>query len=418
MIEPIDTLDAVITQTRKALKPYGHSASTRWQYEYAWRQFKQYCVTQGSPAFSARLAEQYVLSLRDQYEHGILRPWKFKLFRKAIVLLVQYVETGAVSWTHLPQWRPSPFASETFATRLAQYRRRLDDAAYGRGTRHLYTVVAKQFLQYLENAEIADLEGVTLKDVSQFIPYAATIYQPTSMRTVLSALRHFLRFAQDVGLTVQGLVDAVPKSFGRKTSIVPTLKVDEERQLLAAIDRTTAIGRRDFAIILLALRLGLRSVDITNLLLTDIQWRTSSLTVVQQKTGRRLETPLLTDVGNALVDYLLHGRPASTSPHVFLRIQAPYIPLTGRGGIAHVVRAAMNRAGIRQDPSQKKGPHSLRHSLAARLLAVETPLPIISGVLGHAHKDTTKIYLSTDTEHLRACALGLDGIEFMGEGWR
>lgn len=308
-------------------------------------------------------------------------------------------------------------SSSTFSAALSQYRHALEDASYGRGTKHLYSSVAKQFLQYLEQVQIAAFEAVTLAVVSQFIPHVATYYQPTSMRTVLSALRHFLRFAKDIDLTAHGLVDAVPKSFGRKTAIVPTLTNGEERQLITACDRTTAVGKRDFAIVLLALRLGWRSVDITHLLLTDIDWRTNTLTVVQQKTGRRLETPLLSDVGNALVDYLLHGRPTSTAPQVFLRSQAPFTALSGRGGIGHIVRAAMNRAGIRQDPGQQKGPRTLRHSLAARLLAAETPLPVISGVLGHAHKDSTRIYLSADTERLRACSLGLGGIEFVREGW-
>lgn len=412
------TLDALIAQTRAALEPLGHSPSTRWQYDYAWRQFHHYGSAQGLTVFSPELAERYVQEIRYQYEHGALKPWKFKLFRKAAVLLVECYETGGVRWTYLPKWGQLQLTVPAFAAALTQYGHQLSHAAYGRGTQGLYAGVAKQFLQYLEQTDIRAWDVVTLGDVSEFIPYAATFYQPTSMRTVLSAVRHFLRFTAAAGLTAVDLSGAVPKSFGRKTAIVPTLTMAEERQLLAAIDRTTAVGRRDFAIVLLALRLGLRSVDIANLQLTDIQWRTQTLTLVQQKTGRRLETPLLADVGNAIIDYLLHGRPTSASPQVFLRSQAPFVPLSGRHGVYHVVRAAMNRAGIRQDPGQRKGPHSLRHSLAARLLAVETPLPVISGVLGHADKDTTKIYLATDTNHLRACALGLDGIELAGEGWQ
>lgn len=305
-----------------------------------------------------------------------------------------------------------------FAAALRQYGQKLNDAAYGRGTQELYATVAKRFLQYLEQRNIDAWEAVTLGEVSDFIPHASTFYQPTSMRTVLSAARHFLRFAASTKLMAADLSGALPKSFGRKTVLVPTLTPVEEQQLLAAIDRTTTVGRRDFAIVLLALRLGLRSVDIANLQRTDIQWRTNTVTLVQQKTGRRVELPLLADVGNALIDYLLHGRPTSAVPQVFLRNQAPFVPLSPRHGVYHVVRAAMNRAGLRQEPEQPKGPHSLRHSLAARLLAAETPLPVISGVLGHVDKDTTKIYLSTDTQHLRACALSLNGIELAGEGWQ
>ncbi len=403
-------LDVLMAEVRQAMEPLGHSLSTRWQYDYAWREFQVYCLTQGTPIFSCTLAEQYVCDLRHQFEEGLLKPWKFKLIRKATSVLVDYVNTGEFRWQVLSPWGTSALSGPLFRTVLRQYRQYLEDAAYGRGTQDLYAGVAKQFLQYLEQAGILTGQAIDRKHISQFIPHAATTYQPTSMRTMLSAIRHFLRFMADTGMTAGGLDSAVPRSCGRKTAIVPTLTEVEERQLLGAIDRTTAVGRRDFAIVLLALRLGLRSVDIAQLRLADIHWRTQTLTLIQKKTGRRLETPLLAEVGNAIVDYLLHGRPPSASPQVFLRSQAPHIPLGTRHGITHVVRAALNRAGIRQEPGQHRGSHILRHSLVSRLLAAETPLAIISGVLGHAHKDTTKIYLSTDTEHLRRCALGLDGL--------
>lgn len=410
------TVSELIARTRTAVKPLGHRPSTQWQYDSAWRQLQEYCTAHGATTFSTGLAKQYVQHIREQYERGTLKSWKFKLFRKGAELAIQYFETGGVCWTHLPKWGQPPLKTTAYATVLTQYSQQLEDGTYGRGTRELYVGVAKQFLQYLEQAGSPRLDAITLLEVSRFIPYGGTSYQPTSLRTVLSALRHFLRFTGDAGFTVGDLTMAVPRSCGRKTLVVEPLTAGEERQLLAAIDRTTAVGRRDFAIMLLALRLGLRSIDIVNLRLADIHWRTSTLTIIQQKTGQRLKTPMLPDVGNAIIDYLLNGRPVSTAPHVFLRSEAPFVHLSERAGIYHVVSAAMKRAGIRQGPGHSKGPHSLRHSLAARLLAVETPLPIISGVLGHANKDTTKIYLSTDTEHLRACALGLNGIEVVKEG--
>lgn len=412
------TVDDLISQTKAAVQSLGHSASTRWQYDYAWRKVKEYFATRGTSDFSTELAEQYVHDMRQQFECGAMKAWKFKLMRKAVALVTEYFETGDVRWTHLPKWEQQRVETPAYASILSQYRHHLDAADYGRGTRALYPQVAKQFLRYLEQTAIPNLDAVTLVNVSRFIPHAATFYQPTSMRTVLSALRHFLRFVVDAQFTTTDLTGAVPKSFGRKTTVVPTLTVAEERQLLAAVDRTTAIGRRDFAIVLLALRLGIRSVDIVNLQLVDIHWRTNTLNMIQHKTRRRLQTPLLADVGNAIIDYLLHGRPTSSSPYVFLRSEAPFTRLSGKAGVYHVVSTTMKRAGIRQEPGQRRGPHSLRHSLAARLLAAETPLPIIAGVLGHADKDSTRVYLSTDSEHLRACALGLEGIEMTGEGQR
>lgn len=170
--------------------------------------------------------------------------------------------------------------------------------------------------------------------------------------------------------------------------------------------------------LLLALRLGLRSIDIINLKREDIHWHSNTLEIVQVKTGTRLVLPLLTEVGNAIADYLLQGRPPSPQPYVFLGSQAPYRKLAGHSNCYGISRKLMAQAGIRQGPEARKGFHCLRHTVAARLLAGGTPLPLISSLLGHQDKNSTRIYLSTDLEHLRLCALRLSGIEVTREELR
>ncbi len=410
-------LHALIAETRAAIVPLGHRPSTVWQYQYAWRCFEAYATTRETAVFSSALAADYLQELRQQYEAGALKEWRFKLARKALACVTQQWETGEVRWTHLPQWGRAELPPH-HADILTPYTDHLIAAGYARGTRAVYRLVAQQFLQYLDRAPMPAFAGVNLEDVSRFVPAVRMAYQPTSMRTVLSALRHFLAWAAETQAVAQDLTPAVPRSSGRKTLAVPPLGAAEEQRLLACFDRTTAIGRRDYAICLLALRLGLRAGDIVRLQWNDFDWRRQRLTLVQQKTGRRLTTPLLADVGNAVIDYRLHGRPPSDCPVVFLRSQAPYRPLNGKSGAYQVVAAAMARAGLRQAPGQPHGPHALRHTLAARLLAAESPLPLIAGVLGHANKETTTVYLSTDTEHLRACALGLKGIAVIREELR
>ena len=167
--------------------------------------------------------------------------------------------------------------------------------------------------------------------------------------------------------------------------------------------------------LLLALRTGLRSIDIISLKLGDIQWKRNTIEIVQAKTGTPLVLPLLTDVGNAIVDYILNGRPDSQQPYLFLHTQAPYRKLSEHSACYGISCKMMKAAGIRQDAKDRRGFHSLRHYVATRLLSEETPLPIISSILGHRNKDSTKVYLSSDLVHLRACALGLTGIEVAKE---
>jgi integrase len=123
-------------------------------------------------------------------------------------------------------------------------------------------------------------------------------------------------------------------------------------------------------------------------------------------------------VGNAIADYLLHGRPPSPLPYVFVHHHAAYHQLAGHSTCYQISRRLMAKAGIRHGPGAREGFHCLRHTVAARLLAGGTPLPIISSLLGHQNRNSTQVYLSTDLEHLRACALGLSGIEVTREELR
>ena len=405
------SVEDLIVQTREALAPLQHSKSTQGQYEYAWKELCLYFIAHGTSSFSIELADRYVGESREKYEQGDLKMWKFKLIRKATDYLAQFHENGYVHWVHLAKWGSEGLREQYFIDIFECYVQKLRKADYGDGTVGLYGLVAKDLFKYLEDRNVKNLDQLTPSDVGLFISAISESYQPTSMRTVLSGLRSFTRFAALTDLTTSDLTMAVPKSFGRKTALIPTITAKEEELMLAAVDRTTMTGKRDFAILLLALRLGLRSIDIIRLKLDDIKWRTNSISIIQQKTLRRLEVPLLTDVGNAIIDYLLNGRPESNSPYVFLRSQAPYVNLSSRAGLYGLVASYMAKVGIRQEKGERRGPHCLRHSLAARMLAGETPLPIISAVLGHANKESTKVYLSTDSEHLRHCALGLEGIE-------
>lgn len=315
----------------------------------------------------------------------------------------------------MAKWGQKGLQTPPFITALNRYVQQLQDDGYGRGTVDLYKTVCNQFLMYLERENFHDLSELTFKDVHPFILYASTLYQSTSMRTLLSALRCFLKYAASMHFTDFDLARAVPSSSARKRQTIPTLTADEEKKLLGGIDRATPVSKRNYAILLLALRLELRSIDIVQLKLADIKWRTNSIAITQQKTGRYLEMPLLADVGNAIIDYLMHGRPNSQTDYVFLKNLAPHGPLSSDTGLWATVSNCMRYAGVRQGDGERKGPHLLRHSVAARLLAAETPLPLISGILGHVNKETTKIYLSTDLAHLRACALGMDGIEVAKE---
>jgi integrase len=176
------------------------------------------------------------------------------------------------------------------------------------------------------------------------------------------------------------------------------------------IECVSPVGKRDYAIILLVTRLGLRTIDIKHLKLNNLKWQDNRIELIQSKTAAVLNLPLLPDVGWAIIDYLKNGRPKVESPYLFLRHLAPLEPFSDEDRLHQIVVKYMRLAKIPISPQKKKGMHSLRHTLASRLLAENTPLPVISDILGHISSDSTAVYLKVDVSTLRECALNPDGV--------
>jgi integrase/recombinase XerD len=176
--------------------------------------------------------------------------------------------------------------------------------------------------------------------------------------------------------------------------------------LLASIDRHTAIGRRDYAILLLLARLGLRSGEVASLELEDVDWSAGHLSVLGKR-GQRSEMPLPADVGKAIAAYLRHGRPRSISRRIFLRVKAPICGFRGACGVGSIVRHRLQRARIN---APTRGAHQFRHGLATEMLREGASLAEIGAVLGHRHPDTTRIYTKVDLTALHTLAQPWPGV--------
>ncbi|MEN6320744.1 MAG: tyrosine-type recombinase/integrase [Syntrophaceae bacterium] len=398
-------LTDVIAQAKAAIVPIGHSQSTVYQYGLAWCELLQYFEANNQINFSEELAHQFVTQAREQFKKGSLKEWRFKLNRLAVAILIEVYHTGRYDWKfhHVDANRN---LHEDHKRLHKAFQRHLVKVGKGNGTRGLYGTVSRQFLICLQNEIHRAVSDLQLYDVRTIIVSISRSYQKTSMRTVLSSLRMFLSFLWMTGETATNLTAAVPSSGSRKIEVVPTLTATEEVQLLQSMDRSTGLGKRNYAMVLLGIRTGLRTVDIINLKLTDIDWHSNTINIIQQKNRRPLSLPLLPDFGNALVDYLLNARPKSKNPYIFLKIYPPFGQLTD---CYHVSRRALAQAELRQDG--RRGFHIFRHSVASRMLSSEISLSVISNALGHGSMESSKIYLATDREHLKACALTLKGIE-------
>lgn len=218
---------------------------------------------------------------------------------------------------------------------------------------------------------------------------------------MVTVLRSFFRFLYQRGHITSDLASAVPSVANWRLSQIPkSLRPDQVERLLASCDRQTPIGRRDYAILLLLARLGLRAGEVVALTLEDLDWETGVFTV-HGKGNRREQLPLPEDVGEALVDYLRHSRPPCSSRRVFIRQRAPRQGFSSSAAIDDVVRRALARAGLNPP---FKGAHLLRHSLATRMLGSGASLAEIGDILRHCCPETTQIYAKVDLSALRALA--------------
>jgi integrase len=179
-------------------------------------------------------------------------------------------------------------------------------------------------------------------------------------------------------------------------------------KILEAVDRGNPCGKRDYAIILLITRLGLRGIDVKRLRFADLDWPGNRLSVVQAKTGHRVQLPLLKDVGWAIIDYIRHGRPPSECPQVFLRHTAPIGPFSDQDHLHQILVKHARAAHVPLGENRRHGMHSLRHTLATRLLEHGTPIEQISDILGHQTVTATGAYLKSSLRLLAQCALDPD----------
>ena len=199
----------------------------------------------------------------------------------------------------------------------------------------------------------------------------------------------------------------VPKAkVNRRFKLPPVWKTEDVQKLLVSIDRENPTGKRDYTILLLLARYGLRSLDIRRLTMSSLNWQDKTLTVLQRKTGNPVVLPLLHDVGWALADYLKHGRPKVDNEYVFLTNTVPYRPFgTTSCGLNAILAKRVRNAGITIPREVSKGVHALRHTIASIMLSQDVSLPVISSVLGHSTMEATAIYLHTDLIRLKDCVI-------------
>lgn len=269
-----------------------------------------------------------------------------------------------------------------------------------------YLPFIRDFLNDRFGNQSVRLSRLRARDVVSFVQRQAPRLGMKRAKLLTCALRSFLKYTRYRGKVALDLAAAVPAVANWSMPSIPrAISADQVRQLLTSVDRSAAMGRRDYAILLLLARLGLRSNEVVLLELDDINWNAGSLSV-RGKNGQCNSFPLPPEVGKAIAAYLRDGRPLSESRRVFLRAKAPICGFRGPSSVGSIVRHSLQRADV---SAPTYGAHQFRHGLATEMLRQGASLAEIGDLLGHQHLQTTMIYTKVDLDALRTLALPWPG---------
>jgi len=398
-------LSALVSGLDAELVRLGYKDATMVWYRGCWRRLARFFAAVGVEDFSLDLAMAWVdeaCGFFGKERAGTLKPTDVYLFRVA-QMLGDYAAHGAVLRRYS---RTIDKVTGDGADLVARFQAWLRDAGRAVSTVRTYATVAREFVAFVDTR--GGIAGCGAAAVEAFVSTLAG-YQFKTVEQKLCAVRSFLRFAAVDGLVDAAVLDLVPAVKSRKQTRIPSVwDPADVAKILDAIDRGNPCGKRDYAIILLVTRLGLRGIDVKRLEFSDFDWPSNRLSVVQAKTGHRVQLPLLKEVGWAVIDYIRAGRPPSDCRQVFIRHTAPIGAFSDQDHLHQILLKHARAAHVPVSEKRRHGMHSLRHTLATRLMEDGTPVEQIADILGHQSVQSTGVYLKSSLGLLARCALDPD----------
>jgi len=399
MQEVIVKIRQLIDATLGHLKDQVFSSSTIDQYYRRWEKVADYMSKLGVRDYDRIVGQNYLEHLFGCFSYSKLNKQEKTIVRK-VQYLTEFQEKGFVS---KKRKKPETRFKGIIGKIVESFILARQEVGCSASTTASYRRYLHVFLTFLEGQRIDSLDSIKRPHIIAFIE-SQKCKSLTTQYCMFGAIKGFLKHLHAVDPDTKDLSSIITKvNYVRQAKLPSIYSREEIQSLLAVIDRGNPKGKRDYAIMLIGARLGLRASDILGLTFPNILWDDCKIVLEQKKTGRPLELPLTSEIGEAIIDYLQHGRPVSDLPYVFLRLTAPFGQITNITA-STITSNYLTLAGI--DTSQRKhGTHILRHSLVAELLDKKTPIQVISGALGHSTTDSSRHYLRIDTRSMEPCAL-------------
>ncbi len=405
-----ESLFELIQQTTQAMKLLGYSEKTIQAHRRIFDKLTSFAELNSEDSFSEILGTRF---LKEKYEYPpnvkITRlPGKTRDAANAIRKLGEYQGYGGFVKRGNNECKTDWALDDYHFVNAFVKKMGTSDTVEQTKTTNLFRI--KKFYDFLNCRGIASVKNIPPKTISEY----ALSMQGDARRYAqdkLYSLRQYLSYLYKNDHIEVDLSTAVPRIVAPRNKNIPAIwSNDELKKLLGSMDRSSPAGKRDYAVLVLTAELGLRASDVGNLKLSNLNWDRKEIEVSQHKTGVINICPMTDEIGWALIDYIRFARPKSDLPYVFLTCNAPYSKFGDTTAVT-MLKRKMQQCGIHESTAGiSKGMHSLRHTLARKLLEKDVPLELIADIMGHTQVKSSSPYLKVDINGLRGCALSLQEV--------
>lgn len=385
-----------------ALRDLGYSDSTVGLRQRYWR---EYYIFHGNFDVDEKLMDEFLLSAYDIQPNNINISKRQYEVRAAIRNLLEFRRHGKIINYHTPWFTDIPWV-ESYKAVVGEFLVSQKESGNNSVTILSYERTLKRFTNYLYSIGVETFSEMNPTHITSFLTDSINDIV-RNLSAMLCHLRVLFRYLYLNGYNKDDLSLFIPKSnvLLKRKHIPTTWTREDMTKLLSCIDVANPVGKRDYAMILMVARLGIRVSDTIRLRFDNIKWEKNCIHISQYKTNEPLILPLFEDVGNAIIDYIKNGRPASDLDLIFITHKPPFQKFSDNNHLYGMFNKYLLKSGIVVTPEKNHGMHSLRHTLANELLRKEIPLPVISEILGHKSLESTMQYLRADIEQLRYCTL-------------
>lgn len=403
----------LIRRAESEMKYLHLSTSTSWQYMQAWRELYIFLYLRGCTTFNRASFIAFIEDSAQKHHGGTLQEWKWKIQRRSTFILIEIAETGYFKWKLFVS-KKICCAEETLEELRQQYITFWQTQNLENKTISLYDYVFREMVKGLKIGTVSDFSTLKPEHIQSMLLFFAGKLSLNSRRTVFPIIRQLLSNLYATGFTTIDFSGMVLTPAYQSMHLRPYISATDEEKLYQMMKETPYRTR---AMMRLALRLGLRDIDICGLRFSQIDWKNDQIILKQEKTGTTLVLPLLEDVGNSIMDYIMNERPdaAKDYPFIFVRKQAPFKKLES---MYRMCSQLIDQADIKTVNRASRGVHVCRYTLTHKLLLKKISHQVITDTLGHVSKESDKPYLSMEEQMLRECPLDLTliGQKYWEEG--